>query len=99
MFSDSVSIQESGSHDAKIKVTSENFNSFYGLFLNKDVIVNAKISVNKDKNTIVVFFKVDQDTPEMWKYMAKISGKDDDLLANFKLNEVLSGNIITGDNS
>jgi len=96
IFDDSTSIQTEGAYSAKLKVKSNDFNEFYGVFQNNDVIQDGKISVNKSKNTIAVFFNVAETSPEIWKYMAKISGKDDDLMGSFKLSEVKNSKEISG---
>ena len=97
VFADSTSIKTDGAYSAKIKVKAGDFNEFYGVFQNNDVNVSGKISVNKSKDIMSVFFKVSETSPDMWKYMAKISGKDDDLLGSFKLREIKNSKIITGD--
>jgi len=96
IFDDSTSIQTEGAYSAKLKVKSNDFNEFYGVFQNNDVIQEGKISVNKSKNTIAVFFNVNETSPEIWKYMAKISGKDDDLMGSFKLSEMKNSKEISG---
>jgi spore maturation protein SpmA len=96
IFQDSVSVSKGGTFNGKIKVSAKDYNEFYGTFRNSDVIVNAKISVNKKNNQIAVYFKVDDKTPEMWKYMAKVVGKKDDLLGNFKLLKIKDGKRIEG---
>jgi spore maturation protein SpmA len=96
IFDDSTSIQTEGAYSAKLKVKSNDFNEFYGVFQNNDVIQEGKISVNKSKNTIAVFFNITETSPEIWKYMAKITGKDDDLMGSFKLSEVKNSKEISG---
>jgi len=91
IFDDSTSLSRDGAYDGKIKVNLDNYNEFYGTLLNSDVVVNTKISVNRAEDKIGIFFKVDDNTPEMWKYMAKVSGKDDDLMGSFKLREIQNG--------
>ena len=86
IFNDSTSIANDGAYNGKLKVSSKSFNKFYGTSVSNDVVVNTKISINHAEDNIRIFFKVDDNTPEIWKYMAKISGKDDDLVGS--LNEV-----------
>jgi len=97
IFDDSTSLSRDGAYDGKIKVNLDNYNEFYGTLLNSDVVVNTKISVNRAEDKIGIFFKVDDNTPEMWKYMAKVSGKDDDLMGSFKLREIQNGKLVSGD--
>ena len=96
MFSDSTSLNDDGAYDGKIKVNANDYNEFYSTSINDDVFVTTKISVNKEDNKIGIFFKVDDSSPEMWKYMAKISGKDDDLMGVFKPRESEGGKLING---
>lgn len=97
MFDESTSLQNDGAYDGKIKVNSDDYNEFYSTLLNSDVLVKAKISVNKAEDKIGIFFKVDENTPEMWKYMAKVSGKDDDLMGTFIIRETIDGKLVSGD--
>ncbi len=97
IFGDSTSLHSDGAYDGKIKVNSDIYNEFYGTLLNSDVIVNTKISVNRAEDKIGIFFKVDDNSPEMWKYMAKVSGKDDDLMGVFQLRETIDGTLVSGD--
>lgn len=96
IFNDSTSIAVDGAYDAKIKVEANTFNKFYGTLLKSDVFVKSKISVSKAKEKIGVYFKVGDNAPEMWKYMAKISGKDDDLLGSFTTTKISSGTNVAG---
>jgi hypothetical protein len=70
MFDDSTSLNSDGAYNGKIKVIANDFNEFYSTFLNEDVFVASKVSVNKEENKIGIFFKVDDSSPEIWKYMA-----------------------------
>ncbi len=97
IFDDSTSLQNDGAYDGIIKVRSDDFNEFYSTLLNNDIFVKTKISVNSAEDKIGIFFKIDENTPEMWKYMAKVSGKDDDLMGVFKLREIKNGKLVSGD--
>jgi spore maturation protein SpmA len=97
VFDDSTSLDSEGAFDGKIKVSADDYNQFYGTFINDDVYVTSKVSVNQKENKIGIFFKIDESAPEMWKYMAKISGKEDDLLGNFKVTEIKNATVIYGD--
>lgn len=97
VFDDSTSLDAEGAFDGKIKVSADDYNHFYGTFINDDVYVTSKVSVNQKENKIGIFFKIDDSAPEMWKYMAKISGKEDDLLGSFKVTEIKNATVISGD--
>ncbi len=96
IFENPTSITTDGAYNGKLKVSSKSFNDFYETTVNEDVFVNAKLSVNKEDDKIRIYFKVDDNTPEIWKYMAKISGKDDDLVGSFNEVEIYSATNIYG---
>lgn len=74
-------------YDGKVKITSADFNSFYKQSADKDFVVNAKITTNKEgKNTL--FMTVDKTAPELWQNMAKASGKEDDLTGQIYIKEI-----------
>lgn len=95
-FEDSGAVDQNGSYDGKLLVNTDAYNNFYKTNVKGNVEVKAKITVDKDEDRIIVFFKVDNSSPELWKYMAKISGKDDDLTGTFSLDKRLNNNSYTG---
>ena len=96
ILDDAASIEKDGAYNGKLKVLANDFSEFYNIKISNDVLVDAKISVNNAKNKVGVFFKVNENTPETWKYMAKVSGKEDDLLATFTLEEVQNEKLVNG---
>lgn len=95
-FEDSGAVDQNGSYDGKLLVNTDAYNNFYKTNVKGNVEVKAKITVDKDEDRIIVFFKVDNSSPELWKYMAKISGKDDDLTGTFSLDKRLNNHSYTG---
>jgi len=95
-FEDSVAIDQSGSYDGKIIVNADTYNKFYNTDVKKNVEVNAKVTVNIDEGKNTVFFKVDDSSPEIWRYMAKVSGKEDDLVGTVKLEKQVNAHTATG---
>lgn len=95
-FEDSVAVDQDGSYDGKLFVNVEIFNNFYKANVNENVEVKAKFTVDKDEDRIIVFFKVENSSPELWKYMAKISGKDDDLTGIFQLDRRVNSRSFSG---
>ncbi|MEI7812051.1 MAG: nucleoside recognition domain-containing protein [Ignavibacteria bacterium] len=67
------------SYDVKIAVKSDVFNSYYKEGVTKDIQQPAKLTYDKIKKTAVLFIKISDATPKIWKQMAKVTGKDDDL--------------------
>jgi len=86
-FNEPFDQNESKSYDATIKVKAADYNEFYGTTLISDVVANAKVSVDKEKGRVKIFFKVDENAPEIWIYMAKMSGEDDDLMGTILMGE------------
>jgi len=95
-FEDSIAVDQDGSYDGKLIVNADAFNSFYKTSIEENIEVEAKITIDKDDNRITVFFKVDHSSPELWNYMAQISGNDDDLTGLFQLSSRLSSQSFAG---
>ncbi|MBU0561932.1 MAG: spore maturation protein [Bacteroidetes bacterium] len=86
-FSETFSETESKSYDAEIFISAASFSKFYDIKNQSDIIHSAKISVNAENGTKIFFLKISDDSPAIWKEMAKLSGKDDDLVGQIsKLN-------------
>lgn len=91
-FEDSVDEFTSKSYNGLIKINNDDFAEFYSVDNDKDISQESKITFDQENNRIVLFFNVDDNTPEFWKEMAKISGKEKDLTGEiFELNRI-SGN-------
>ncbi|MEN8191498.1 MAG: nucleoside recognition domain-containing protein [Bacteroidota bacterium] len=84
-FDDSIAVDQSGSYDGILSVEESVYNNFYNSDFEGKIDVPAKVTFNKDEDKIIVFFKVDDSSPEIWTYMAKISGKEDDLTGNLNV--------------
>ena len=95
-FEDSISIDKDASYDGNLIVHSNEFNNFYKTNLQERVELKTKVTFSDDDNKATLFFKVDNSSPELWKYMAKLSGKEDDLTGNFKLDRIDGKNRIIG---
>lgn len=89
-FDDSIAVDQSGSYDGILSVEESVYNNFYNSDFEGKIDVPAKVTFNKDEDKIIVFFKVDDSSPEIWTYMAKISGKEDDLTGNLNVVKRLS---------
>ncbi|RJP65242.1 MAG: nucleoside recognition protein [Ignavibacteriales bacterium] len=87
------------SYDVKLKIKAEVFNKYYKTDVTEDVEEPAKLSYDKAKDKISVYMKIGDKTPAIWKKMAKVTGKDDDLSGNFVLAKSIDsvsaeGNIV-----
>ncbi|PID59514.1 MAG: nucleoside recognition protein [Ignavibacteriae bacterium] len=97
VFQDSIINIENKSYKVKLNVNSGRFNSFYNQTIKKDFTQSAKITFNKTSDKKLLFFKVDDNSPAIWKEMAKVSGKEDDLTGTFLLGKQLSPKIFKGE--
>lgn len=76
----------SKSYDVKIISAKEKFNQFYDVKEMNDIIQNAKLNFEPTKTQQFIFMKIDDNAPAIWKEMAKLSGKDDDLSGTIIFN-------------
>lgn len=77
-------------YEATIIVTKQAFDSFYGEKTGKNQIIHGKISYNKKAKTSSLYFLVNDNSPKIWRDMAKVSGKDNDLTGTIKFNKFIS---------
>ncbi|MCX6149572.1 MAG: nucleoside recognition protein [Ignavibacteriales bacterium] len=82
--------------DVKIKVGAKTFNSYYQANLKNDFEQPARLTFDKIKKSITLFLKVNDNTPAIWKQMAKVTGKEDDLNGTFLVNNFLSPTDVEG---
>ncbi len=93
-------VKETGkSFDVKLKVKSKEFNKYYKTNLVSDVEEKVKLTYDKAKDRISLYLKVGDKTPAIWKQMAKVTGKDDDLAGNVVLSKSIDslnaeGNVV-----
>lgn len=73
-----------------LHISQKDFNAFYHTNIKKDVYQNAEITVNPKKNIVSLFFKVNDSSPAIWKTMAKVSGKKNDILGKVKISKIIS---------
>jgi spore maturation protein SpmA len=93
VFEDSIDEFVNKSYNATLKISKENFNSFYKTEINNDVLQTVKINIDKSNKKTFLFFNVEDKSPVLWKEMAEISGKEKDLTG-----EVLIGTKISSTN-
>lgn len=75
------------SGDAALIIPAGKFSGFYGEILNDDIMQNVKLSYDGKSNGYNIFFTVSSSSPSIWKEMAKVSGKDDDLTGSIKISK------------
>ncbi|HEX9739943.1 MAG TPA: nucleoside recognition domain-containing protein [Ignavibacteriaceae bacterium] len=75
-------IKESAkTYNVNILVSREIFNSFYKDSIKENILFKAKLSVNPEEDKKVIFFNTDDKSPKIWKEIALVSGKENDITA------------------
>ncbi len=77
------------SYNVKLNAGADSFNSFYNADENQSVSQKAKLTFNPESEIFQLFMIVDAGTPLIWKEMASIAGKPDDLLGKAAINKQL----------
>lgn len=72
------------SYDVNLVVKKESFNKFYKENIDEDISIPAKVSVKIDDDKNTLFFLVDKSSPQIWRDMASVSGKPEDLTGTIK---------------
>lgn len=90
-------LKKQGSYQAEMKVNGAKFSSFYSVKETEDFTQQVRVTVNPEKEKVLLFFKVDANTPKFWKEMASISGKEDDLVGEVKLGSISGPGVINAD--
>ena len=83
------------SYDAELKISKEEFNSFYHTNIDQNIIQPAKVTISKEKEKIQLYFEVNESSPKFWKEMASISGEENDLTGTVKIKENISPSEVT----
>lgn len=76
--------------DAELFISAKNFSSFYEVTQPQDIQQIVKLSKNEKDASYNLFMNVEEQSPKIWKDMAKSSGKENDLYGKLflgKLNE------------
>jgi len=79
MMGEKPDLTKEGSYKAEMKVDGSKFSTFYNEKNVEDFTQEVRITVNPKKEKVLLFFKVNENTPKMWNEMASVSGKNDDL--------------------
>ncbi|MBK8945908.1 MAG: spore maturation protein [Ignavibacteriae bacterium] len=97
ILEDSSGNYKSGKTQVKIIIPKEKFNSFYKTESQTDIEQEASLTFSDEKKSGLIFIKVDENTPEFWKKMAKISGKDDDLTGEIFIGNKINSKTFSAD--
>lgn len=87
---------EDGSYEATILIPAETYNKFYGTNIKDDIKQDAKISVNVQKQRKSLYFEVGDDSPELWKEMAKVTGEEKDLTGTVAIDRMIDNKKASG---
>ena len=66
-------------YDAELNIKKENFKRFYNENLKEDLNFPVKVSIDRDKRNAVIYFKVEEAFPKIWKEMGSVNGEKNDL--------------------
>ncbi|MFA3781714.1 nucleoside recognition domain-containing protein [Melioribacteraceae bacterium 4301-Me] len=72
---------------AKIKVLADTFSKFYDYKINDDFQQSCRLTYDSKTKKYAVYFTVDNATPNFWKQMAKVNGKEEDLSGELAVQE------------
>ena len=75
---------------AEITVSAKDYNSHYGEITKNDIHQTVQITLNDGRKPNSLFFKIGDKAPALWKEMAKVSGKDDDLSGTIAIDSMLT---------
>lgn len=92
---DNPKIDSTKSANAKLMVSPTVFNDFYRTKETNNVIQNVKLIYNIEKKNFTSYLEVNENTPSIWKEIAGINGKENDISGNVILRERLDSVLYT----
>ncbi|MCF8305002.1 MAG: spore maturation protein [Ignavibacteriales bacterium] len=96
ILKDSENTNKTGIHDAVLAVKSSAFNDFYSEKTTSDITHDVTWSYDSAGSKINVYMFTGNTTPAIWKKMAQVSGKDNDLMGSISEIRHDSSGIISG---
>ncbi len=81
-FDEPYDITSSKIYDIDLIISAKSFNQFYSSNITQEIIQSAQLTIDTADSKGLLYCTVADDTPEIWKQMAKVSGKEDDLTGN-----------------
>ena len=75
-------------YDCTVQIKAGNYNALYGDSLNVDFYLPAQLSINKKENKYGILIKTNDETPPLWKEIAKESGEETELFAKVSSFEI-----------
>ncbi|HVO73098.1 MAG TPA: nucleoside recognition domain-containing protein [Ignavibacteriaceae bacterium] len=83
--------------NAEINIKKETFNSFYNENIKEDLKFPAKVSIDKNKRSGVIYFIVEDSFPQVWKEMGSVNGEKNDLTGKLVLLKEFSEKTISAE--
>ncbi|MFC2083427.1 nucleoside recognition domain-containing protein [Bacteroidota bacterium] len=81
-------IENNKRFEATLSVPVESFNEFYNIDTKSDVKQKVRLTVNTEERIFLLFLNIDQDSPDIWKEMGKIGGKEADLTGIISIDNI-----------
>lgn len=76
---DSAFVERNKPFDTVLKIQAAVFGKYYSTIQKDEIEQQAKLNYNEKDKSYSVYFIVDDKSPAIWKEMAKVSGKENDL--------------------
>jgi spore maturation protein SpmA len=86
------SLNEYKSFQAELKISSVNFQKFYGKVHPDDIKLKSKLTYNKNEKCYITFFEVTENSPDLWREMAQSTGKENDLTGKIYIKKKIGVN-------
>lgn len=82
--------------EGNLKISREDFNSFYRDSLKHDLTYPVKVTLNPKKNNYSIYFKIDKLSPGILKQIASASGDKDDITGTFNAAGIIGDSAVAG---
>jgi spore maturation protein SpmA len=76
---DSAFVKSNKPFDTVLEIASTTFGKFYGTFQKDEINQKVKLNYSEKDKSYSVYFVVEDNSPAIWKEMAKVSGQENDL--------------------
>ena len=88
VFNEKFDSKVAKTYNATLKVERKSFNNFYNTAEFNGVEQKVSITIDPIKKKNLVYLNTDEKSPAIWKEMAKIAGKEDDLVGTIKFGKM-----------
>lgn len=85
-------IEKNRSADGILSIDKQSFRKFYEVNIEANVEQKIKLSFADDLEKATLYFKIADSSPELWKKIASVNGKPDDVVGIVKIGKQLSEN-------